>query len=85
MKTISLTAPGSISVLEQEFDHSFTKMALVRVISSGICAADSYLWSGKHPWDISYPIVPGHEIFGEVIEIDAESIVNVVKLEISVG
>ena len=72
MKTISLSAPGSISVLEQEFDHSFTKMALVRVISSGICAADSYLWSGKHPWDISYPIVPGHEIFGEVIEIEAE-------------
>jgi threonine dehydrogenase-like Zn-dependent dehydrogenase len=47
-------------------------MALVRVISSGICAADSYLWSGKHPWDISYPIVPGHEIFGELIEIDPE-------------
>ena len=72
MKTISLSAPGSISVLEQEFDDSVTKMALLRVISSGICAADSYLWSGKHPWDISYPIVPGHEIFGEVIEIDEE-------------
>lgn len=70
MKTISLSAPGSVSVIDQSFDQSFTKMALLRVISSGVCAADSYLWSGKHPWDISYPIVPGHEIFGEVIEID---------------
>jgi threonine dehydrogenase-like Zn-dependent dehydrogenase len=72
MKTISLEAPGEISVINQGTDDSFKKMALVRVISSGICAADSYLWSGKHPWDISYPIVPGHEIFGELIEIDPE-------------
>jgi len=72
MKTISLEAPGAISVINQETDDSFKKMALVRVISSGICAADSYLWSGKHPWNISYPIVPGHEIFGELIEIDPE-------------
>lgn len=70
MRTISLSAPGSVSVVDQSFDQSFTRMALLRVISSGVCAADSYLWSGKHPWDISYPIVPGHEIFGEVIEID---------------
>lgn len=73
MKTLFLSAPGSISVIEQEFDYSFTKMAVVRVISCGICAADSYLWSGKHPWAITYPIVPGHEIFGEVIEIGSES------------
>lgn len=71
MKTISLNSPGSISVIDQEVDQSFASMAVLRVISSGICAADSYLWSGNHPWDISYPIVPGHEIFGEVVEIDS--------------
>lgn len=69
MKTISLSSPGSVSVIDQEVDQSFTTMAVLRVISSGVCAADSYLWSGNHPWDISYPIVPGHEIFGEVIEV----------------
>ncbi len=71
MKCISLESPGSVSIINQEADDSFERMALLRVISSGICAADSYLWSGSHPWDISYPIVPGHEIFGEVLEIDA--------------
>ena len=69
MKTLSLEAPGSISVIDQDIDKSVDSMALLRVISSGVCAADSYLWSGNHPWDITYPIVPGHEIFGEVLEV----------------
>ncbi len=70
MKTISLNAPRSVNVVEQDVDQSFSMMAILRVISSGVCAADSYLWSGNHPWDITYPIVPGHEIFGEVIEVN---------------
>ncbi len=73
MKTISLNGPGSVSVIDQEVDQSFTSMAVLRVISSGVCAADSYLWSGNHPWDISYPIVPGHEIFGEIIDLDLDN------------
>jgi threonine dehydrogenase-like Zn-dependent dehydrogenase len=76
MKTISLNGPGSVTVIDQEIDQSFTSMAILRVISSGVCAADSYLWSGNHPWDISYPIVPGHEIFGEVIEVDSSKAGN---------
>lgn len=73
MKTISLNSPGSVSVIEQELDNSFSNFATLRVISSGLCAADSYLWTGNHPWDISYPIVPGHEIFGEVIGVDSKA------------
>lgn len=76
MKTISLNGPGSVLVIDQEIDQTFTPMAVLRVISSGVCAADSYLWSGNHPWDISYPIVPGHEIFGEVIELDSSKAGN---------
>jgi threonine dehydrogenase-like Zn-dependent dehydrogenase len=76
VKTISLNGPGSVLVIDQEIDQTFTPMAVLRVISSGVCAADSYLWSGNHPWDISYPIVPGHEIFGEVIELDSSKAGN---------
>lgn len=76
MKTISLNGPGSVTVIDQEVDQTFTPMAVLRVISSGVCAADSYLWSGNHPWDISYPIVPGHEIFGEIIELDSSKAGN---------
>jgi threonine dehydrogenase-like Zn-dependent dehydrogenase len=76
VKTISLNGPGSVSVIDQEIDQTFTPMAVLRVISSGVCAADSYLWSGNHPWDISYPIVPGHEVFGEIIELDSSKAGN---------
>jgi threonine dehydrogenase-like Zn-dependent dehydrogenase len=76
VKTISLNGPGSVTVIDQEVDQSFTPMAVLRVISSGVCAADSYLWSGNHPWDISYPIVPGHEVFGEIIELDSSKAGN---------
>lgn len=72
MKTIVLNAPGDISIVEQDVDTSFKRIAKLRVISSGLCAADKYLWTGKHPWSIDYPIVPGHEIFGEIIEIVPE-------------
>lgn len=76
MRTISLKGPESLSVIDQGIDTSSTTMAVLRVISSGLCAADSYLWFGNHPWDISYPIVPGHEIFGEVIEINSNADCN---------
>lgn len=68
MKTISLNGPGSIEIIEQDVDNTFEQMVLLKVISSGVCAADSYLWTGNHPWKISYPIVPGHEIFGQVVD-----------------
>jgi threonine dehydrogenase-like Zn-dependent dehydrogenase len=72
MRAVVLNAPGDISIVDQEVDASFERIAKLRVISSGLCAADKYLWTGKHPWNINYPIVPGHEIFGEIIEIIPE-------------
>lgn len=44
-------------------------LGLMKVRSTGICASDRYLYSGRHPWTIDYPIVPGHELFGEIIEL----------------
>lgn len=70
MKFMSLSAPGSYSIVESDLDPTMDAIALMRVISSGFCAADDYLWSGNHPWSLAYPIVPGHELFGEIIEID---------------
>ncbi|NDC48819.1 MAG: hypothetical protein EBZ61_07045 [Micrococcales bacterium] len=72
MKAVVLNAPGDISIVDQDVDNSFERIAKLRVISSGLCAADKYLWTGKHPWSIDYPVVPGHEIFGEIIEIVPE-------------
>lgn len=43
--------------------------ALVRVISAGICAADKKSFDGSGPWKPRFPYVPGHEFFGEVVEL----------------
>lgn len=72
MKSIILNGAGNCNVRESQPDPDLDQIALLKVLSSGICAADKYLWSGNHPWSIDYPIVPGHEIFGEIVEIDED-------------
>jgi threonine dehydrogenase-like Zn-dependent dehydrogenase len=70
MKTISLNGTRDVSVIDAELDTWFDQSILMRVISSGLCAADKHLWAGNHPWKLTFPIVPGHELFGEVVEVD---------------
>ncbi len=45
--------------------------ALVRVRAAGICGSDLHIYNGKH-FFAQYPIVPGHEVAGEVVEVGAE-------------
>lgn len=40
--------------------------AVLTVTAAGVCAADRMMFDGSDPWDVSYPIVPGHEIVGVV-------------------
>lgn len=37
---------------------------LVEVEAAGVCAADRMLWRGDGPWQLSWPMVPGHELLG---------------------
>lgn len=48
---------------------------VIRVVSCGICASDCKCWSGakmfwggSKPW-VQAPVVPGHEFFGDVVEL----------------
>lgn len=44
---------------------------IVKVGACGICGTDLKLWHGNHPAasKISLPLIPGHEVAGEVVEI----------------
>lgn len=42
--------------------------ALVRVRAVGICGSDLHIYNGKHSF-AQYPIVPGHEVAGEVVRV----------------
>jgi len=48
---------------------------VIRIVSCGICASDvkcwggaSTYWGGETPW-VKAPVIPGHEFFGEVVEL----------------
>lgn len=48
--------------------------AVLTVTAAGVCAADRMMFDGSGPWDVSFPVVPGHEIVGVVESIaDASS------------
>jgi 2-desacetyl-2-hydroxyethyl bacteriochlorophyllide A dehydrogenase len=42
----------------------------IAVEAVGICGSDVALWSGTHPY-ATYPVVPGHELGGRVLEVGA--------------
>ena len=51
------------------------EQALVKVITTGICGTDvairSNVFMGRHG-PVKMPIVPGHEFYGEVVEVGAK-------------
>lgn len=48
-----------------------SRQVLIEVLACGVCRTDLHLVDGELP-DIHYPIVPGHEIVGRVVECGAE-------------
>lgn len=71
MKAIVLDGPRRASTREVEISRENSDIGILKILSTGICAADGYLYSGNHPWAIDYPIVPGHEVFGEISELSS--------------
>ena len=66
MRAIVVNEPGGDFELEQrEVPEPGFGEALVRVHACGICHSDSFAKEGGYP-GVSYPLVPGHEIAGEI-------------------
>ncbi len=41
---------------------------VMHVRATGVCRSDWHTWSGHYPDDVSLPLIPGHEMAGEVVE-----------------
>jgi D-arabinitol dehydrogenase (NADP+) len=67
MKSIVITKPGEIFILEKEIPIPLAKEVLIQVMASGICGTDLHIFNGEYLG--SYPVIPGHEFSGVVIEI----------------
>ena len=61
-------AGGKLELVEREVPAPGAGEALVRVHACGVCHSDSFAVEGGFP-GVSYPVVPGHEIAGEIAEL----------------
>ena len=59
-------AGGDFELEERERPEPGIGEALVEVHACGVCHSDSFAKEGGYP-GVSYPLVPGHEIAGEIV------------------
>jgi 2-desacetyl-2-hydroxyethyl bacteriochlorophyllide A dehydrogenase len=68
MKTIIITKPGQVNIIETEKPVAKQGEALLKVLYGGICGSDLGTYRGTFAY-ADYPRVPGHEFSAEIIEI----------------
>src|SRR5438874_9203633 len=71
MKALIFEAPERAVVAELDPPTIGPDEVLVRSHAVGICHSDFELYAGRYIIPVQYPIIPGHEWAGEVVEIGA--------------
>jgi L-galactonate 5-dehydrogenase len=66
MRAVSIVEPGKIEYRELPIPKAAAGTVLVRVLSVGLCGSDLTTFRGQNPM-VVYPIIPGHEIAGEIV------------------
>ena len=69
MKALVFEAPERAVVTELEPPTIGPEDVLVRSHAVGICHSDFELFAGRYIIPVEYPIIPGHEWAGEVVEV----------------
>lgn len=84
MKAASITKPKApLEFISKETPKPIGSQVLVRVQACGVCHSDIHLWEGGYDGPdgeflkatdrgVRYPLIPGHEIAGEVAEVGEE-------------
>jgi D-arabinose 1-dehydrogenase-like Zn-dependent alcohol dehydrogenase len=60
-------------VVKQDYPLPTGRNVMLKVIACGICHSDSFPVAGTWP-GLKYPIVPGHEIIGTVVEVGPDAV-----------
>ena len=68
MRQAVIAAPGRVEVVDAPRPEPGPHEVRVRSSLVGICGSDVHALAGEHPW-IELPVVPGHEVAGEVDEV----------------
>jgi 2-desacetyl-2-hydroxyethyl bacteriochlorophyllide A dehydrogenase len=76
MRSAVISGPGRIELVDTPVPDLERDRILVKVKAVGICGTDLEIYSGTIPYlktgQLSYPVVPGHEWAGEVVEVGSE-------------
>jgi L-iditol 2-dehydrogenase len=70
MKAMVLHGPRKLGLAEVERPEVGHNEVLVRVTHSGVCGTDLHIYDGSIP--VRHPLIMGHEMIGEVVDIDGE-------------
>ncbi len=70
MKSIVVRRPNEIGIENADTPDVKKGQALIKFKAAGICGSDINYYKGASQTPISYPLVLGHEIAGEVLEIE---------------
>ena len=62
---------GHVALRETERPVPGPDEVLIRVAAAGICGTDIHVFNGHHPTAV-FPLVPGHEFVGELVQISGE-------------
>lgn len=79
MKTLVCEKPFSLQLDDKPRPLRAPGEALVRIKRVGLCGTDFHIFSGNQPF-LSYPRVMGHELAGEIVEVDDRSSLTVGEL-----
>ena len=71
MRALVVTAPNEFGIQEVERPSPGPYEVLCRVRTVTICGTDPHIIQGHYPgfWPKSWPLVPGHEWCGDVVEL----------------
>lgn len=71
MHAAVIEAPGSVVVRDIPDPYPATGEVVIAVGGCGVCGTDLHLVDGSLP-NMSYPLTPGHEFYGKVVETNAD-------------
>lgn len=69
MKTLVCSTPGQFDYTETERPTLQKDHAIIKIKRIGICGTDLHAFEGTQPF-FSYPRILGHELSGELVEVD---------------
>lgn len=75
MKAVVAYGPEDYKVTEVDVPKAGYEEVIIKISACGICGSDikayhgaGMFWGGDNPW-MKAPVIPGHEFFGEVVEL----------------